>query len=100
LDASDTRRRASSGLTGSVRSVTVRLPTVTVTAAVDGERSPQAWAVLDALDAELAANAEQIGQPLGWSAAERAVLDPVGTPMTGAPNCRCSIHHATTAASG
>ena len=40
-----------------------------------GAHTPHAQAVLDALEAELAANAEQIGQSLEWSAAERAVLD-------------------------
>ena len=49
-------------------------PPVTVATAT-GVRSAQARAVLDGLDAELAANAEQLGQQLEWSAAERAIRD-------------------------
>lgn len=52
--------------------------TQAVTVTAHGRRTAESRAVLDALDAELAANAEQLGQPLEWSAAERAVLDLIG----------------------
>lgn len=64
--------------TANVRAVAVTPRPLRLRLWADETRTAQAQAVLDALDAELAANAEQMGQPLEWSAAERSVLDLIG----------------------
>ena len=69
------RRRVGSAPAGPAAPVTVNCDTrpVTVTAgsSTDGHTA-EAVGVLAGLDAELAANSQQIGQPLEWSAAESA----------------------------